>query len=72
MATIVVTKIESLMQSHALAHVQVTTKAMGRMTLELKIADQGSGTANEKQALLDLKAFCEETLESLDLRTGLA
>ena len=39
MATIVVTKIESLMESQALAHVQVTTKAMGRLNLELKIAD---------------------------------
>ena len=68
MATIVVTKIEGPMQTYALAHVQVTTKAMGRLTLELKIADQGSETANEKQALLDLKAFCQETLESIDLR----
>jgi len=69
MATIVVTKIESLMQGHVLAHVQVTTKAIGRLTLELKIADQG-WTANEKQALLELKAFCQETVESIDLRTA--
>jgi hypothetical protein len=63
-ATIKTIKTGRDLQGNVIVHLQVSSPT-GRFTFPMKVRDQGSAGANEKQAYQDLRAFCEETLKSL-------
>jgi hypothetical protein len=63
-ATIKTIKTSETYKGNVIVHLQVSSRT-GRFTFQMKVPDQGSAGANEKQAYQDLRAFCEETLEFL-------